>query len=163
MLDTAVTLLIFKLVMTLGLAVWASISVINNIQAFAASAAAIARTMSMEALDQSPRIATPLRTRALRRRAWSIASLLVILSLQASGAIALILAVLNIGRSLLLGTSAAEGLAMATAGLSALTAAWLVMLCGGLWFAYWIRQEGLQLTHLTLLAVTLASVIVLHL
>ncbi|MCL8040922.1 DUF2165 domain-containing protein, partial [Pseudomonas aeruginosa] len=24
------------------------------------------------------------------------------------------------------------------------------MLLGGLWFGYWIRQEGLQLTHLLL-------------
>ncbi len=35
------------------------------------------------------------------------------------------------------------------------------MLLGGLWFGYWIRQEGLQLTHLLLVVWVLANFFVL--
>ncbi|MCC0256319.1 DUF2165 family protein [Pseudomonas aeruginosa] len=36
------------------------------------------------------------------------------------------------------------------------------MLLGGLWFGYWIRQEGLQLTHLLLVVWVLANFFVLN-
>ncbi|MCS8237450.1 DUF2165 domain-containing protein [Pseudomonas aeruginosa] len=36
------------------------------------------------------------------------------------------------------------------------------MLLGGLWFGYWIRQEGLQLTHLLLVVWVLANLFVLN-
>lgn len=37
------------------------------------------------------------------------------------------------------------------------------MLLGGLWFGYWIRQEGLQLTHLALVVWVVLSFMVFNL
>lgn len=37
-----------------------------------------------------------------------------------------------------------------------------MMMIGGLWFGYWIRQEGLRLTYLTLLAVTMIAAAVTY-
>ncbi|MNJ81791.1 hypothetical protein D3C77_807820 [compost metagenome] len=36
------------------------------------------------------------------------------------------------------------------------------MLLGGIWFGYWIRQEGLQLTHLLLMVWILLHFVVLN-
>ena len=41
--------------------------------------------------------------------------------------------------------------------LSAFTAFLFAMHLGGLWFVYWIRQEGLQLTHIALLGRAVAA------
>jgi len=38
----------------------------------------------------------------------------------------------------------------------------LAMLLGGIWFGYWIRQEGLQLTHLLLMVWILLHFVVLN-
>lgn len=46
------------------------------------------------------------------------------------------------------------GASVVLIGFSLLAALWLAIMIGGLWFSYWIRQEGLQLTHIVLLAVT---------
>lgn len=47
--------------------------------------------------------------------------------------------------------------------LSMALASLFAMLLGGLWFAYWIRQEGLQLTHLMLVIWVLLNFLVLNL
>ncbi|MCF4989867.1 DUF2165 family protein [Pseudomonas gessardii] len=39
----------------------------------------------------------------------------------------------------------------------------MLMLLAGLWFGYWIRQEGLQLTHLLLVVWMLLGFVVLNL
>ncbi|QPF76103.1 DUF2165 domain-containing protein [Roseateles sp. DAIF2] len=141
------SLALFLSVHALGLAVWLSISAINNIRAFAGSAAAVGATMSMAPLRQPPAIDTPLLSRAIASPALHRLALLGVLALQLAAAGAgwagcwQLLVVGDLG-------AARPWLNLA---LSGFTAFLFAMHLGGLWFGYWIRQEGLQLTHVALL------------
>lgn len=137
---------LFLIVQALGLSLWLSIAVLNNWQAFRSSVGAVGATMAMEPLRQNPAIEIPLLTRAVRSARLHQLALLVVLALQVVAA----LAAWTGSYQLILGgglLAARPWLNLALSGFSAFVFA---MLLGGLWFGYWIRQEGLQLTHLVL-------------
>ena len=124
------SLWLFLAIQAVGLAVWLTLSVINNCHGFGGSTGAVGATMSMTQLKQLPAINTPLLSRAIGSRAIHRMALLVVLALQTVAASA------------------------CWAGCWQLLVA---MHLGGLWFGYWIRQEGLQLTHLVLLIWAVAA------
>lgn len=142
----------------LGLALWASLAVLNNIQDFQGAAAAVGRTLSMAPLAEAPAIDTPLRRRAIRSPMLHRLALIGVVSLQFIAA-----AALWTGCALwaVHGTRVAA-LPWFDLGLAALSAAAMAMLLGGLATAYWIRQESLQQTHFLLLLWILAAFGVLH-
>ena len=137
----------------LGLTVWLTLSVLNNCRDFGGSAAAVGATMSMAPLQQPPAIGTPLLSRAIGSPALHRAALGAVLALQIVAAAAgwagcwqlLVMGDLALARPWL------------NLALSALSAFLLAMHLAGLWFGYWIRQEGLQLTHIALLVWALAA------
>lgn len=147
------SLWLFLAVQALGLAVWLSLSVINNGRAFAGSAAAVGATMSMAPLKQPPAIDTPLLSRAIGSQVLHRMALLVVLALQTVAAAA---CWAGCWQLLVVGDLAAAR-PWLNLGLSAFTAFLLAMHLGGLWFGYWIRQEGLQLTHIALLVWAVAA------
>lgn len=53
--------------------------------------------------------------------------------------------------------------ALATLGFAGLTGLCFMFLLGGMWFGYWIRQDVLQLTHIGLLATSLAAIVMMQL
>ena len=144
------TILLFKAVLASGLACWLSIAAINNLHAFHGSVWAIGNTMRMDPLRQDPTIQTPLLRRALTSLTLHRLSLGVVLALQLLAAIAA-----WTGVALLLGDGLAAGLPWLNLALCAMAAFLLLMHLGGLWFGYWIAQEGLQTTHLVLLLWTI--------
>jgi len=36
---------------------------------------------------------------------------------------------------------------------------WLVFICGGLWFGYWLKQGAMQSVHMTLILIALVAII----
>lgn len=140
------TIWLFQLILAIGLAVWLSLATLNNLQGFHGSVWAIGNTMRMDSLRQDPTTTTPLLRRALTSLAVHRLALLLVLALQAAGA-----ACAWTGAVMLLGGSAAQAQSWLNLGLCAMAAFLLLMHLGGLWFAYWIAQEGLQGTHLAML------------
>ncbi len=153
---------LFKAVLTLGLALWSIIVVINNVVGFASAAAAIARTMSMAPLEAEPRVDSPLYGRKLVRPLWSRIALIAILACQIAAAVGLGVGGAGFVMAWFGHGQATTATASATLGLAAHAAAIILMMSGGLWFGYWIRQEGLQLTHVALLGMTAAAVLVIN-
>lgn len=142
----------------LGLALWASLAVLNNVQDFQGAAAAVGRTLSMAPLAEAPAIDTPLRRRAIRSPTLHRLGLVGVLLLQCVAAAALWIGCVLWATH---GTRV-PALPWFDLGLTALSAAVLAMLLGGLATAYWIRQEALQQTHFLLLLWILATFGVLH-
>lgn len=140
------TIWLFQLILALGLAVWLSLAAINNLQGFHGSVWAIGHTMRMDPLRQDPTMDTPLLRRALASLAVHRLALLLVLALQLAGALCA-----WAGAVMLLGASLPPALPWLNLALAALAACLLLMHLGGLWFAYWIAQEGLQSAHLVLL------------
>ena len=139
---------LFHAILATGLALWLTLAAINNLHAFHGAVWAIGNTMRMDPLRQDPTIQTPLLRRALTSLTLHRLSLGVVLALQ--------LAAAWTGVALFLGGGMAAGLPWLNLALCAMTAFLLLMHLGGLWFGYWIAQEGLQTTHLVLLLWTLA-------
>jgi predicted small integral membrane protein len=153
---------IFKAILVLGFALWTFVAALNNVTGFRGAAAAINGTMGMALLNDPPAIATPLARRAINSPRLAAASIVLILLLQIAAAL-----LLGAGGALLfatgLGAAVPEwGVAAALAGFALLASLWFLMMIGGLWFGYWIRQEGLQLTHIGLLAVTIMAAAVTY-
>lgn len=137
---------VFLAVQAIGLSLWLSIVLINNLQAFRSSVGAVGATMAMLPLRASPAIEIPLLARAVSAPRWHQLALIVVVLLQLAAALAA-----WVGSYHLI---AGDGLLIArpwlNLALSAFSGFIFAMLLSGLWFAYWIRQEGLQLTHLLL-------------
>ncbi|NWC92832.1 MULTISPECIES: DUF2165 family protein [unclassified Pseudomonas] len=131
----------------LGLSVWLTVAVLNNGQAFRSSVGAVGATMAMAPLHQAPAIDTPLLRRAVRSPRLHQWALLIVLALQVVAAVAAWAG----SYQLVLGDGLAAARPWLNLALSGFSAFVFTMLLGGLWFGYWIRQEGLQLTHLVLL------------
>ncbi|QCI68455.1 DUF2165 family protein [Phreatobacter stygius] len=152
------TLILAQVIAVFGFALWSTLAFINNISDFKGFAHAVGVTMSMALLDQQPAIPTPLRRRAITNPALAKAALGLIALWQLATAILFWLS----GVQFLLGEAAmAKG--SATLALAALTGLCFGFLLGGMWFAYWIRQDALQLSHIGLLIASLAATVLMQL
>lgn len=152
------TTALFAGVQALGLALWASLALLNNLQDFQGAAAAVGRTLSMAPLDEAPAIVTPLQRRAIGSPVLHRFGLIGVMLLQGIAA-----AALWVGCAVWVWHGTRElALPWLDLGLAALSAAVMAMLLGGLATAYWIRQEALQQTHVLLLLWMLAAFGVLH-
>lgn len=143
----ATSIWLFQVVFAIGMANWLSIAVINNVRAFRASAWAVGNTMAMTPLNQEPRIDIPLSTRAINSPTLHRLALVLVILLQLFAAVTCWLGSyqLALAGNLL---AARPWLNLALCSFAAFIFA---MHLGGLWFAYWIRQGELQLTHIALL------------
>ena len=141
---------LFHAILATGLATWLTLAAINNLHAFHGSVWAIGNTMRMDPLRQDPTIQTPLLRRALTSLTLHRLSLGVVLTLQLLAAIAA-----WTGVALFFDTSLTQALPWLNLALCAMATFLLLMHLGGLWFGYWIAQEGLQTTHLVLLLWTI--------
>lgn len=141
---------LFHAILATGLAIWLSLATLNNLHAFHGSVWAIGNTMRMDPLRQDPTTETPLLRRALTSLALHRIALGVVLALQLLAAIAA-----WTGVAVFLGASLMAALPWLNLALCAMAAFLLLMHLGGLWFGYWIAQEGLQTTHLVLLLWTI--------
>jgi predicted small integral membrane protein len=141
---------LFHAILATGLALWLTLATLNNLRAFHGAVWAIGNTMRMDPLRQDPSIETPLLRRALTSLALHRLSLGAVLALQLAAAIAA-----WTGVALFFGASLMDALPWLNLALCAMAAFLLLMHLGGLWFGYWIAQEGLQTTHLVLLLWTI--------
>jgi len=154
--------LLSKVVLVGGLAVWLSIVALNNARNFAGGAASIGLMMSMRLFEDPPAIDSPLLSRRVTSPSWHKAVFGLVLGIEVLVALALWAASL-----MLLGTlngsvdsaDAANTVNFALAGFLALV---FVMIWGGAWFVYYVKQEGAQITHFVLLCVALAALIIVN-
>jgi predicted small integral membrane protein len=144
--DLHTSLWLFQAIQAVGLALWLSIAVLNNLQAFSSSVGAIGATLAMAPLRQPPAIEFPLLRRACQSPTLARVALLVILLLQIVASLSAWIG----SYALVIAQDPLMARAWLNLALGAMLAFTFAMLLGGLWFGYWIRQEGLQLTHLVL-------------
>jgi len=153
----AFSLTVFKFVLLAGLAAWFSLVAFNNLVAFRNGVFAIGQLMRMAALDQAPAIQTPLQRRRVESAGWHRAVLaLVLIAEVASAALLWAAAIGYAGAS-------AEPAVLATLALAAFMATGFLMLLGGSWFGYYIRQDNVQLAHLVLIGLACAAMVVVNL
>jgi len=153
----ALSLIVFKCVLLAGLAAWLSVVALNNFVAFGNGAFAIGQLMRMAPLQQAPAIQTPLLARRIDNAFWHRAVLAAVFAAEALSA-----ALLWFAAAAFAG-AAAEPAAWANLALAAFMATCFLMLVGGSWFAYYIRQDNLQLSHFVLIGVAAAAMLAVNL
>lgn len=149
---------LFQAIHAVGLTVWLTIAIINNYQAFQSSMAAIGNTMSMAPLTQTPVINTPLLNRALSFVTLHKMGLLFILLLQIIAALSFWVG----SYELVIACNLPAAQPWLNIALASFSACLFTMHLGGLWFGYWIKQEGLQLTHISLLIWAMAAFVLFN-
>lgn len=155
------SLALFKTVLLSGLALWLVVIVVNNVIAFRNGVRSIGALMGMQLFDQNPAIDSPLLSRRVKSASWHQAVYVFILLIEVAVAVLLIRAAFAyIG--VLAGGTDIDAVQWANLALSAFVAMAMVMLLGGAWFAYYIRQEGTQITHFVLIGIGVASAVLMN-
>lgn len=153
----ALSLIVFKCVLLAGLAGWLSLVAFNNLVAFGNGVFALGQIMRMAPLQQAPAIQTPLLARRVESVRWHRAVLALVLAAEILSAALLWFAAAGFAGA------AAEPAAWANLALAAFMATCFLMLVGGSWFAYYIRQDNVQLLHFVLIGVAAAAMVAVNL
>ncbi|ALN63375.1 putative membrane protein [Lysobacter antibioticus] len=155
----AASLLLFKLVFIAGLALWLTVVAFNNLIAFRNGVFALASIMRMTPFEQAPAIQTPLLSRRIERASWHRAAFSIVLGAEM---VTVVLLWATVAALAGLATSA-DATILANLALTALMATSFLMAVGGSWFAYYIRQDNLQLIHFVLVAVAVLGLLAVNL
>jgi uncharacterized membrane protein (UPF0182 family) len=156
-------MLLSTLVTVGGLAIWLSIIVLNNARNFAGGVASIGMMMSMRPFEDPPKIETPLLARRVTSPSWHRAVLTLVLGIEILVSLALWIASFMLLAAMNGSVGAAVATDVATLALAGLLALVFVMIWGGAWFVYYIKQEAAQITHFALLCVALVAIVVVNL
>jgi hypothetical protein len=154
----AMTILLLKAAVLSGLGLWLAIALLNNIVAFKNGVFAIGMLMGMKLFELEPAIRTPLLGRRVTSTGWHRLIYSTVLVAET-----VTVALLGIAAAALLGSALdivlpATAVGYANIALLAFVALGALMLVGGAWFVYYIRQEGAQITHLVMIGVGIAAV-----
>ena len=152
------TILLLKAAVVSGLGLWLATALLNNIIAFKNGVFAIGMLMGMKLFDQEPVIKTPLLSRRVTSTGWHRPIYSTILLAEAVTVGLLLIAAAALLGSAFGAVPTATAAALANVALLAFIALASLMLVGGAWFAYYIKQEGAQITHLIMIAVGIAAV-----
>lgn len=147
------SIVLFKLVVLGGLAAWLSLVVVNNILAFRNGAFAIGSIMNMLPFEQEPPIDTPLLARRVADPRWHRLIYALVLAIEVAVALSLLYAATGLAAAGLGWLNMGSAVVRANLALTGLMSMAFIFLLGGSWYAYYIRQEGLQTMHLVLIGV----------
>lgn len=156
------SLLLIKALLLSGLALWLAIVVINNVVAFRNGVFSIGLLMRMQLFDQEPAIRTPLLSRRVNNAQWHRAVFSFVLVLEVATMLLLAAAALMFFGTLLGISVGPAAVIWANLAFAAFIALGLVMLVGGAWFAYYIRQDTLQITHFVLIGLGVAGTLLVN-
>jgi predicted small integral membrane protein len=158
----ASSLLVFKLVLTTGLALWMTTIVVNNLTAFRSGVLAIGGLMSMQLFDQEPAIKSPLLARRIESHVWHRLTYTLVLIVQTIVGLLLWSAAVAFAGVLFGAVDVADATIRANLALVAFLTLGFVLALGGAWFAYYVRQEGMQITHFVLIVIAIAAAAIVN-
>jgi predicted small integral membrane protein len=150
-----------KAVVLGGLAIWMTVAVLNNLTDRGTNIAHLETMLTMGLLVEDPVFGNGLEWRALPPGLAS-ALLWFVSVAQVVVAVALWRATLAYASAIRGRCAASKAISRANVGLGLFLALWLVFLCGGLWFGYWMKQGPIQGVHLTLILVSLGAIILVN-
>lgn len=150
-------LLISKVVLATGFALWFFVNVLNHFQDWKGAQFFVTSFMKMSALDEDPVIPTLLKKRRVEGGVLPV--LVFVLITLCHAVIGLAYAVA--ATMFVLGSDQASEVAMLASAAAA--ALWFLFIVGGTWFAYWLKFGDLQRTHLMMLGIAMMSMLIFNL
>lgn len=156
------SLVLLKTVLLSGLTLWLAVIVLNNVTAFRNGVFSIGALMGMQLFNQEPAIDSPLLSRRVKSVSWHRLIYIIVLLVEAAVVLLLAGAAAAHFGVLFGGSDAAVAVVWANLALCGFITMSLIMLLGGAWFAYYIRQEGAQITHLVLIGLGVAGAVLMN-
>jgi predicted small integral membrane protein len=154
-----ISLSLVKLVVMGGLAFWMALAVINNAIGFRGAVAAIGHLMNMEPLRQPPTADSPLLARAIGTTGWHRFVMALTLLFEIGCGLLLWCATAMIVASIWGTADREQALTAVNLSLAALIALLFFFMLGGTWFVYYVKQEGLQISHVTMTGLAIGAAI----
>jgi predicted small integral membrane protein len=157
-------ILLFQTLILTWAAAWLTLVVTNNINDFGTNRSLIAAMFSMDELAADAVLGNGIEWRAMPEGLavpaliGVIAYQLLSITLLWRGAVFAIKTLLRRDPVL-----PARALRAANLGLTAFAGLFVVFLCGGMWFGYWMKMGPVQMVHLTGLIIALLAAIVVNL
>jgi len=156
-------IIFLKILMLFGLGIWLFIAALNNFIDPETNAFIIHDMMRMEQLKADVSVmGNALLWRIIDNKQLVFRILMIIAMMQLLCAISLFLS----GVLMLLSQFASGindlGLFVSNLSLCGFCGIWLFFVCGGLWFAYWIKFPFAQTTHFILLLIGLLTAILVN-
>lgn len=149
-----------RLVILLGLAVWLSIAVLNNLTDPGTNRMLLSHTLSMDLIQTEDVLGAGLLWRAWSAH-WSSIVLYLVVTAQFVCATFLWWAAVSYARAFLLKDIQVlrDARGRAVLALSLFVLLWMFFICGGLWFGYWLKQGAVQMVHMTLILIGIGVLI----
>jgi predicted small integral membrane protein len=153
---------LIRLIVIGGIAAWMTLAVFNNVVGFRGGVAAIGNLMRMQQLRQPPTRDSPLLSRAVEREAWHRAVFTLTLLLEIATAVLLWWATVMVAAATYGGVDYAAALKIVNPALAGLGALLFFFMLGGTWFAYYIHQELLNVSHVAWIVLVVAAAILFN-
>lgn len=149
-----------RLVIVLGLAVWLSIAVINNLTDPGTNRILLGHTISMDLIRPEEALGAGLVWRAWPAQ-WSTVVLYLVDTIQIVCSTSLWLAALSYAKAFSLNDAQTLPVARnrALLALSLFVLLWMFFISGGLWFGYWLKQGAIQTVHMTLVLIGISALV----
>lgn len=149
-----------RLVILLGLAVWLSIAIINNLTDPGTNRLLLGYTLSMELIRAEEVLGAGLLWRAWPAH-WSPVVLYIVVIVQLVCVAFLWWAAVSYIRALTSNDAQVlkDARNRAVLALSLFVLLWIFFICGGLWFSYWLKQGAVQMVHMTLILIGISALI----
>jgi hypothetical protein len=145
-----------KATLVWGLFVWMALNVVNHFADLGGMRHGVAAFMRMESLDQPPPIPTPLKSRRIDSAALHTLAIAVVIVLQAISALLFAWSGWWFARG-----DVRFATSVALWAFTWFAAIWLLFIAADTWFVAWLRQDALQRTHLLLLLLAIAGVMLM--
>ena len=153
-----------RAILIIGIALWMSIIMINNISDPGTQIFLLSKMYSMELFKNDPMMGQGLLSRAIDWPPMAVITLLIVVIYEVTSVILLWRSAISYVFALKSNDKGAElnALKRANIALSSLLFLWLFFMCGGLFFGYWLKMGSVQTVHVHLLIVTLIAFIFMN-
>ncbi|KEY40325.1 DUF2165 family protein [Pantoea agglomerans] len=142
---------VIKVIVISGLALWNLLEGLGLVKDFTGAQKMVGRIMNMEMIEAPPAVPTNLITRRVGHPFWHKSGAAVLVLFNFSCALLLLIAVSNIFREAFSPAGIESFIEWGNYGLAVFITMGFSLSFVGLWFAYYIKQSELMITHFLLI------------
>ncbi len=163
--NSITAVLYFDTLLLIGISVWFTLAIFNNITDPGTNIFLIGQMMNMDLLSEDQNMGNGIQWRAIRSGNIHKLVFTSVVLIQIVVAMLLWKAVVTyalIFNDPVTADTIANAILSANTGLTAFTALWIGFWCGGMWFGYWMKTPQIQQVHMALLILSAAIFLIIN-
>ena len=158
-------ILSIKCLFLLGITLWFTLVVINNVIDPGTNLHLIGQMMRMDLLKEDPHMGNGIEWRAIKSPTVHKTVLVCVILLQLLAVILLWKAVIEFAmasKGPIAPVAVHHAILSADIGLGVLLAKMIWFWCGGMWYGYWVKTPQVQQVHMTLLVMLMLEFLIIN-